>query len=186
MTPKELIELTKDFEKDIEKSGIYAIYNFISEKIYIGQTKRDIGRRFREHRRHLKNGYHNNPILKNSWDKYGKDSFVYIVLENCDSEKLNEKEIYYGNLISKDSLMNCNPLGDSVPMSDSTKEKLKAKRKLRVFDESTKRKISEAHKGRVHTDKSKKNMKNGHKNCLCHHGPNKSGSKKFRVKNENI
>lgn len=168
MTPKELIESVKGNQKDLSKGGIYAIYNFLSDKIYIGQTKRDIARRFREHKRNLAGGYHNNPILKYSYNYYGLEAFIFIALENCPPEMLNEREIYYGSQISREQLLNCNPLGETVPISEETKAKLRAKRKGRKFSQEVKDKIGNSHRGRIHTEEARNNMKRGHINCKCH------------------
>lgn len=48
----------------------------------------------------LRGGYHINPHLQRSFDKYGEDNFEFIVLHNCqnneDSDQVNEleKKIY--------------------------------------------------------------------------------------------
>lgn len=48
----------------------------------------------------LRGGYHINPHLQKSFDKYGEDNFEFIILHNClnneDSDQVNEleKKIY--------------------------------------------------------------------------------------------
>jgi hypothetical protein len=64
---------------------IYKIINKINGRWYIGKTNgKD------------PNYMGSGKILKQAYEKYGKDNFEKIILENCSSEKeLNEKEIYW-------------------------------------------------------------------------------------------
>lgn len=53
--------------------------------IYIGGTKRDFQARIEcEHIIFLDKNKHANPILQHSWNKYGKDNFVWWTLEFCE------------------------------------------------------------------------------------------------------
>jgi len=74
-------------------TGIYAIKNIINGKVYIGLST-DIMSRFTYHKWKLKKGTHN-AHLQASWDKYGSDNFIFIVLEECNKEELSDREIYY-------------------------------------------------------------------------------------------
>ena len=59
---------------------IYVITNIINDKQYVGQAVvKD--KRWRDHRIMLKAGKHRNRHLQASYNKYGKDAFVYTVLE---------------------------------------------------------------------------------------------------------
>jgi len=60
-------------------SGIYAIHNNKNDKWYIGSSN-DVGRRLKTHKRELLNGSHNNLLLQHEYNKYGADSFSFIVL----------------------------------------------------------------------------------------------------------
>ena len=78
------------------KCGIYKITNKLNGKIYIGQSV-DIKKRWREHifsSLHFENKVHNSPIHL-ALAKYGKDNFNFEIIEICDKNKLNEKEIYW-------------------------------------------------------------------------------------------
>jgi len=77
--------------------GIYVIKNLINDKKYIGQSK-NIEQRFVGHRSALRHNRHANKHLQSSWNKYGECSFVFDVLEECEYEQLNEREIYYIDL----------------------------------------------------------------------------------------
>lgn len=63
-------------------SGIYAIKNLISGKLYIGSAKNLSTRRSR-HFADLKTGQHKNAHLQNSWRKHGEGAFVFVVLLRC-------------------------------------------------------------------------------------------------------
>lgn len=77
--------------KKINMQGVYAIRNICNGKIYIGSA-RNIKERWRKHRKRLKAGTHNNSHLLESWQKHGKDCFVFGVVELCAEESLIEKE----------------------------------------------------------------------------------------------
>lgn len=51
------------------KSGVYQIYNPITNKRYIGSSI-DVYRRIKEHRRNLKGNRHENQHLQNAWNRY--------------------------------------------------------------------------------------------------------------------
>lgn len=67
--------------------GIYKIKNKINNKCYYGSSK-DIDIRFIQHKTHLNNNTHPNIILQRSWNKYGEDSFLFEIVEECDLTNL--------------------------------------------------------------------------------------------------
>lgn len=71
--------------------GIYKITNTKNGKVYIGQSV-DIDKRFREHKKMLRDNNHINYLLQDDWNVYGEDAFVFEVLEKCRSIYLNEIE----------------------------------------------------------------------------------------------
>lgn len=70
--------------------GIYKITNNINGKCYIGQSI-DIQRRWEEHL------YKNSHclLLKYALHKYGVNNFTFEVIEECQPEDLNNREIYW-------------------------------------------------------------------------------------------
>lgn len=68
------------------KSGIYMIKNLETGKVYIGSTS-NFRSRFYEHRRQLINNKHHSCYLQNSWNKRGKDAFVFQKLEYIEDQK---------------------------------------------------------------------------------------------------
>lgn len=72
------------------KGIIYKITNKVNGKSYIGQTRYTIEFRWKQHQHKKDNTYFHNAI-----HKYGIDNFYIEILEECDVEKLNSREIYY-------------------------------------------------------------------------------------------
>ena len=72
-------------------SGVYKIINTITKDFYIGSSK-DVKRRWAQHKcpSYLKK--HPNNQLYKDMQKYGKDYFVFEILEEVEIEHLKEKE----------------------------------------------------------------------------------------------
>lgn len=85
-------------------SGIYIIRNTVNGKVYIGQSRRISNREY-SHFRTLEKGTHYNKHLQRSYNTYGRDAFVFEVIERCDVSELDEREKYY---IKKYDSMNIN------------------------------------------------------------------------------
>lgn len=102
-------------------TGIYAITCTATGEKYIGQSVA-IKRRWATHKRELKNGIHYNQHLQRTYNKYGPDSFIYEILEQCPSEKLNEREQFYIKLFDthnhgfNQDNGGCNISGENNPM----------------------------------------------------------------------
>lgn len=77
-------------------SGIYKITNTITNKVYIGQSV-NIKRRWREEKTaafSTKDSEYNS-VLSKAIRKYGLNNFKFEVIEECEKEKLNERERYW-------------------------------------------------------------------------------------------
>lgn len=74
--------------------GIYKIENKVNGKIYVGQSV-NIETRWKNHRYELMNNTHYNEHLQRSWNKYGSDNFVFSIIEECEKENLDDREIYW-------------------------------------------------------------------------------------------
>ena len=71
---------------------IYVITNDVNGKQYVGQTARSIEDRFKEH---LKDSQtHDYPLYK-AMQKYGIEHFSVKQLEECSTEELDDKEIFW-------------------------------------------------------------------------------------------
>lgn len=72
------------------KGIIYKITNKVNNKSYIGQTRYTIEFRWKQHQHKKDNTYFHNAI-----HKYGIENFSIEILEKCNIEDLNSKEIFY-------------------------------------------------------------------------------------------
>lgn len=79
----------------MKKGTIYKIVTKHNGFIYIGQTVQKPRRRWRGHLSKLRAHSHNNPILQNVFDKYGKADFIFEVIEECSVEEIDERERYW-------------------------------------------------------------------------------------------
>lgn len=73
---------------------IYIIRNDINDKVYIGQTKGDLGFRLERHIKYAYKGY--NFHISRAIRKYGEDKFhINLLLDNLTKEEANFYERYY-------------------------------------------------------------------------------------------
>jgi group I intron endonuclease len=153
------------------KIGIYCIENIENKKKYIGSSKHVYKRRNR-HFSELKNGKHKNIKLQSSYDKHGKDKFVFYIIELVIDEKLliSREQFYIDSLKPE---YNINLTANSslgVRRSKETKEKIR-QANLGLEHPEWRNKIkSEAQCGENHwttkkdfSDKSKKKMSDSQK-----------------------
>ncbi len=77
-------------------SGIYCFKNLINNKRYIGQSI-DIYNRYDQHIWRLDHKYweKENHHLIRAWHKYGKENFEFTILEECNIDDLDNREIYW-------------------------------------------------------------------------------------------
>jgi len=116
--------------------GIYAIFNTINTKMYIGSAK-NLHNRYRKHLSNLKRNIHQNPHLQNAWNKYGENNFIFIILEILnDEKKVIEKEQYY---IDKYKSY-INVMGYNIRVKATSNIGIK-------LSDETKLKMSDSHKG---------------------------------------
>lgn len=79
---------------------IYKITNLVTNKSYIGQTKKTVNYRIKEHFRQAQyeaQGKRKLTHFHASLNKYGRDNFKVETLEKCNDDLLNEREIYWIN-----------------------------------------------------------------------------------------
>ena len=150
--------------------GIYLILNNKNGKGYVGQSI-NIEKRFKQHKRELNNNYHNNSHLQKAWNKYGKSSFVFLILEKTFKNMLNNAEIFWINFLETyNSGYNLTRGGEDNPMNyDEHRKKISISNKGRIFTDKHKRNISKSKigsknpmYGKNHTDKSKKKISQKH------------------------
>ena len=83
----------------MEKTVIYSILNRITNEIYIGSAIDYIGR-WASHKNLLLSNKHYNTKLQNSWNFYGKDNFIFEIVEYVsDRNNLIREQYYLDNLL---------------------------------------------------------------------------------------
>lgn len=80
---------------DSTTHSIYRIVCFPTCKVYVGQTIH-VKNRIQQHLRDLSNGKHHSSHLQYAYNKYGKQSFYFEVVEvGISSADVNQREIYW-------------------------------------------------------------------------------------------
>lgn len=167
--------------------GIYKIINLINGKVYIGQAK-NVKERFSEHRQDLRKNKHINKHLQHSWNKYSENNFKFEVIEECEEDRLTEREQYwidyYGGLNStnnynqKDAgssgtfslevrqkmserLKGCEPWNKGLKgcFSEETLQKMRNKK----LSDETKEKIRQSTIGKIISIETRKKLSKAHK-----------------------
>ena len=77
-SPDTLPACTQPSNKNI--GGIYGIIHTSTSRIYVGSTA-NIAKRWKDHIYRLTIQDHPNPYLQHAWDKYGPDTFEWIIIE---------------------------------------------------------------------------------------------------------
>jgi len=162
--------------------GIYAIVNLINNKAYFG-SGHNLRRRRIQHLWELKNNIHKNPHLQHSFNKYGIENFVFIVIKEVESSDLLKMEQFYidvntnGYNISKNAYstrlgmkhsqytkdkISKSKLGKSIkssPKSEEHKKKLSESNKGKKLSEETKKKMSDSNKGKIISQETRKKIR---------------------------
>lgn len=81
--------------------GIYQIRNLVNGKVYIGSTTESFKRRWFHHESCLKNGTHKNKHLQSAYNKYGKENFVFEVMETLEDAILEREQYYLDTIDNK-------------------------------------------------------------------------------------
>ena len=136
--------------------GIYQITNTVNGKRYIGQSI-NISKRKSMHFYFLKSNTHINKHLQSSYNKYGKDSFLFEVLLLCDKETLTffEQLLVDGLDPEYNICKECVDSPKGRVVSEETKQKRREAGKFNtmgrppgfVVSEETRQKMSKTRKG---------------------------------------
>lgn len=116
------------------KSGIYTITNKINNKIYLGFSS-FMERRNYKHFYHLKKGNHDNDKLQKAFNKYGKENFIFEILEECEVEHMCSLEHYWCNILNVHNdnygynILPTNPYSICKYHSQETKDKISNSKK---------------------------------------------------------
>ena len=164
-------------------SGIYKITCTTDGKFYIGRTV-DFAKRRMQHLNDLKRNAHKNIILQSCYNKHGKESLVFELLEpiaDINDQIVKEQE-YIDRYIGSELCININRSAKvfcDVPFTDERRRKISKARKNKigqkrtpeqrkhisdalkghVISEETRQKISESHKGKKLTEEHKQKLR---------------------------
>ena len=129
-------------------SGIYQVRNLVNGKIYIGSAV-SLNSRKSSHFTSLEKQKHRNDHLQKSFNKHGKENFVFEVLFTCSKEDLIRLEQYHINNYKPN--YNISPTAGSqmgFKFSEESKRKMSESRKGAIQSDEIRNKISNANKGR--------------------------------------
>jgi group I intron endonuclease len=159
----------------------------INEKYYIGSTHQ-WKRRKVCHLSKLNKGYHPNILLQNLYNKYGKDSLIFSILEefdkNSDVDIIKIEQKYLDEHINNPNCINIAPVagGGAVykPTPESIAKGLETKRR-KGYKWSGKtnypRKMIESNIGRKHSDNAKGKISEGNKKSYANSDKRKKACK---------
>lgn len=144
-------------------SGIYCWHNLENGKRYIGQSS-NIAKRKIGHLLLLRKSQHKNQYLQSAWDKYGEVSFSFCILEECNINMMDVREvawINYFNSANRKYGYNIHLGGGSMMMvSQESRKKMSLAKMGKKLSEEHKMKISLSSKGLKKSDETKKRISN--------------------------
>lgn len=125
---------------------IYTFKNLLNDKVYVGQTNNPQKRKH-EHLLEAKNG--TEKLLYYAIRKYGEENFLFEVIEDCEDELANEREVFWiGHFNSYENGYNMTTGGDHFSHSEETKYKIGYAFRGKHLSEEHKQKLREANKGK--------------------------------------
>ena len=149
----------------MSSSGIYSIWNLVSEKMYIGSAL-SFRRRWALHKSELRGGVHHNKHLQQSWDKYGSEAFEFHILEFVDSpENLLLREQVWLDFF-KPQYNICRVAGNTIGVirSPETRRRMSESNKKRPpFTAERREKIADAARGRTLSPENKEKLHGGNR-----------------------
>ena len=130
--------------------------------VYVGKTENNFGDRRDCHYASLDGGYGINPLLQFDWDKYGRESFSFLVLKDCtcgySSDEIDDFECQYiQSFRDKGLAYNIGNGGSASPwkgkhLSEEAKRKIGEKNRINMLgkklSDETRAKMSESQKKR--------------------------------------
>lgn len=155
---------------DIDCTGIYAIVNILSGKVYVGSTMQSFKRRWSIHKSKLNHNRHGNSHLQRAWNKYGAKAFLWMILEIVQhAEKIIQREqywldehllfcdLYNTGRVASNPFLGCKHTEETRKrISEASRKKIP--RRGWHHTEGTKKKLRQIQSGRHHTEAAKSKM----------------------------
>lgn len=148
----------------IGQPGVYAIFNSLTNRCYIGGT-RNLNLRRLKHISLLRLGKHYCKDLQLDYLRQGEDTILFFVLEVCkteDKEVIFDAEQKYINRLGIGNLYNSNPCARNWTGAKHSVDTIKLF-KSKLVSEETKRRLSLALKGKRHPEWLKAKISEGSK-----------------------
>ena len=144
-------------------SGIYVIRCLATDKNYVGSSV-NIKDRFKRHKYELNRDNHHSQHLQRAWNKYGKKSFVFEIVEEVTDELLiiEREQHWIDKLDSYNKGYNTCPTAGTMlgfRFSEESKQRLSEMRKGYKHKEETKIKISKGNIGKKMPPRSEEVLK---------------------------
>lgn len=135
--------------------GIYKIINVVNNKFYVGSAV-DLKRRKTRHFSELRTGKHNNRYLQSSWDKYGEQAFVFVVVEPLTEQDdlLAAENVWLALHVGKEYCYNLG-VNATAPMLGIVGELSPTWGRRRTDSEL----LAQNWKGKTHTEESKEKIR---------------------------
>lgn len=155
------------------KSGVYQIRNIVNGKLYVGSSKNLLKRKNEGHFKRLEKNMHYNEHLQSAYNIYGRENFIFEIIEFCDLEQLLDNEQYWIdrlNVLNRNYGYNIKPYTTSGKLTKESRRKISLKAKGRVVSEETRKKLSlllkgnTYNRGRHFSETAKLNMSIAQKN----------------------
>lgn len=146
---------------------VYKISNTINDKIYIGQTCRNINQRFSEHKSIRKTEKPHCVKLVNAFHKYGKNNFVIDLIVSCEDQSTADflERFWITTYDSIENGYNIVEGGSVHKQSEETKKKIglasKGRNVGRKHSDETKALYSIQRKGKKHSKEWSENIGKG-------------------------
>jgi group I intron endonuclease len=151
-------ETLKDIMTKKEKiSGIYKIINKTNGKYYVGSSN-NIYKRWREHKYLLNKNAHANEYIQRSWNKYGADTFDFLIVERNIQEKdllITEQKYLDQAETKKENCYNLSYIAGKIKMTSEIRRKISESQKGEKNhnfgkhpSQETRRKLIECRKGK--------------------------------------
>ena len=145
-------------------AGICTITNLINNKMYVGYSN-NCSKRKHNHFKSLMSNTHWNLRLQNAYNKYGKENFVFEILEFWNKEYLASQENYWCNMLNTHdrrygyNIQPTNPY-NSIKHSPETIEKIKKANIGKKWTESQRQKMIIASTGKIVSKETREKLRN--------------------------
>lgn len=149
------------------RSGIYKIENSINGNCYVGSSI-DLIRRMKQHAFSLSKGNHANSHLQNSYNKYGREHFTFIIIEELETpnkeQLLDREQFWIDNLKPEYNILLV--AGSSLGFNHSEEVKQKISNSTKGIKKSKEHAlhIKEGQKGKILTEEHKEKLSKSAKN----------------------